>query len=140
MQTGGGDELKRPQLVYKGKFGAVVSIKNGVVTADEGGGKTFTVNLKDLSRAQFNAFILRIAKRINQRQGAFLYFMMKGDFEDAEEFAKELSASGDQKKELNDTATEYIRAKYRSANAEEKQQLEKKYGKLGVFKKAVGRR
>lgn len=136
----GGDELKRPQLVYKGKFGAVVSIKNGVVTADEGGGKTFTVNLKDLSRAQFNAFILRIAKRINQRQGAFLYFMMKGDFEDAEEFAKELSASGDQKKELNDTATEYIRAKYRSANAEEKQQLEKKYGKLGVFKKAVGRR
>ena len=54
--------------------------------------------------------------------------------------AKDLAASGDQKKELNDTAIEYIRAKYRSANAEQKKQLEKKYGKLGVFKKAVGRR
>ncbi len=136
----GGAELKRPQLVYKGKFGAVVSIKNGVVTADEGGGKTFTVNLKELSRSQFNAFILRVANRINRKQAAFLYFMMKGDFEVAEEYAKDLAASGDQKKELNDTAIEYIRAKYRSANAEQKKQLEKKYGKLGVFKKAVGRR
>lgn len=136
----GGKELKSPQLVYKGKFGAVVSIKNGVITADEGGGKTFTANLKDLSRSQFNAFILRLANRMNKKQAAFLYFMMRGDFEVAEEYAKELAASGDQKKELNDTATEYIRAKYRSANANQKSQLEKKYGKLGVFKKAISGR
>ncbi len=136
----GGDNLKRPQLVYKGKFGAVLSIKDGVITADEGGGKTFTVNLKDLSRTQFNAFILRLANKTNRKQAAFLYFMMKGDFEVAEEYAKEFAASGDMKKELNDTATEYIKAKYRSANAEQKKQLERKYGRLGVFKKAVGRR
>ena len=136
----GGRELKRPQLVYKGKFGAVVSIRDGVITADEGGGKTFTVNLNELSRAQANAFLLRLANRTGKKQAAFLYLMMRGDFEVAEEYAKELAANADQKKELNETATEFIRTKYRSANAEQKKELEKKYGRLGVFKKAVGRR
>lgn len=129
-----GAELNRPQVVYKREFGYVTAIRDGVLTVDRGGGKTFEVAFADLPHSEQISLVSRIANRAKRTRDAFCYLLFSGEFVPAEEFAD----NNDMKNEWKQIGTDYIRAKYRSGNAERKADLQRKYGKLSYFKQAAG--
>ncbi len=129
-----GAELNRPQVVYKREFGYVTGIRNGVLTVDKGGGKTFEVAFRELPHSEQVTLVSRIASKTQRMRDAFCYLLFNGDFAKAEELAD----NNDMKNEWRQIGTDYIRAKYRSGNAERKEELQRKYGKLSYFKQAAG--
>ena len=129
-----GSELNRPQVVYKRDFGYVTAIRDGVLTVDQGGGKSFEVEFEDLPHSEQMSLVSRIGKRAKRTQDAFCYLLFNGEFGPAEEFAE----NNDLKNEWRQIGTDYIRTKYRSGNAERKADLQRKYGKLSYFKQAAG--
>ena len=129
-----GSELNRPQVVYKQEFGYVTGIRDGVLTVDKGGGKTFEVAFKDLPHSEQVSLVSRIASRTQRMRDAFCYLLFNGDFVKAEDVAD----NNDMRNEWRQIGTDYIRAKYRSGNAERKEELQRRYGKLSYFKQAAG--
>ena len=129
-----GAELNRPQVVYKREFGYVTGIRDGVLTVDKGGGKTFEVAFKDLPHSEQVSLVSRIASKTQRMRDAFCYLLFNGDFVKAEEVAD----NNDMRNEWRQIGTDYIRAKYRSGNAERKEELQRRYGKLSYFKQAAG--
>ncbi len=129
-----GSEINRPQVVYKREFGYVTGIKDGVLTVDKGGGKTFEVAFDDLSNAEQMRFVGRIANRAKRNKDAFNYLLFNGEFVLAEEFAE----NNDQKNEWKLIGTDYIRSKYRSGNPDKKNAMKRKYGNLSYFNQAAG--
>lgn len=129
----GGEELKKPQIVFKGNFGYVTSIRNGIATAEDGG-KVFRVNLSHLSRTQYLSFVIRLSNKMGNQQRAFYYVVLGGNFNPP----SELMPYNWMKRDLNEIATDYFREKYRKADTAQKKELIRKYGKMPVFRKAAG--
>lgn len=129
----GGEELKKPQIVYKGNFGYVTSIRNGVATAEDSG-KTFQVKLSQLSRSQHLSFVIRLSNKMGNQQRAFYYTILRGNFDPP----AELVIYNWMKRDLNEIASDYFREKYRKSNKNQKEEMIRKYGKLQVFRKATG--
>lgn len=131
--TDGSSDLKKPQIVYKGSLGYVTSIRNGIATAEDGG-KTFTVDLKQLSRSQHLSFVLRLSNKMGNQQKAFYYTVLGGNFNPPQE----LILYNWMNRDLNEIATDYFKEKYKKSNLDQKNEMIRKHGKSPIFRKAVG--
>ena len=129
----GSSDLKRPQIVYKGSLGYVTSIRNGIATAEDGG-KTFTVDLKQLSRSQHLSFVMRLSNKMGNQQKAFYYMILGGNFNPPQE----LMLYNSMKRDLDEITSDYFKEKYKKSDLDQKKEMIRKYGKSPIFRKAVG--
>lgn len=117
----------------KNDFVTITEIKNGEITVRASSGNILkTPPMAELPMKQFKLLAKKLSLELGLQEGVFDYFLVSGEFADAQDFAVDEKA----RKLVSETAYLFIKQKLKQ-DPKEFKNLQSKYGKLDEFKKAV---
>jgi serine/threonine protein kinase len=131
-----GKTLANKQIEKNYRLYTIQSINNGIATitkpsSEDDGIDTVKINLESLGRS-FWIFFNKIVKKRNIKNARFYYYLSKGYFQ-----YKMVPPDSFWTEELAQLKYQYFKQKYATASATEKKKLQKMYGKLYSFKRAI---
>ncbi len=131
-----GTELEGLQVEYKrGSLGQIKKVENGVLTikmmlSDD----TEDVKLTDFKDFYLNKLISKVEKKNNITNGFFFYLLYNGEYDGELE---KTAPDAFWKAELPKFEKAYFKEKLKGATADQKKELQSRFGTLESFKKAL---
>ncbi len=130
----GGDKLAGLGMELRGNLVKIESIKNGIVDVKSlTGGNIDKIPFRKLPSKNVRIIIKNAAKKMNDDDARFYYYMVTGHFK------RRIERSDPRawRKEYSAFVTSYIKHKWQNASEREKRELKRKYESLREFKKAT---